>query len=79
MILASKSCRDFCNLIFAGRDAIRDAQKEEIEITKENVLYEVPTSVIKVAEVDTQKKKTNIKMKENQTSFPNDDDRMSSI
>ena len=42
---------------FAESDAIRDAQKEEIVITKENVLYEVPTSVIKVAEVDTQEKK----------------------
>ena len=43
---------------YAGRDTTPDAQKE-IEITKENELYEVPTSC------DSQKRGMNIETKEN--------------
>ena len=43
---------------FAGRDTTPDGQKEEMEVTKENELYEVPTSG------DTQKRGMNIEMKE---------------
>ena len=41
-----------------------DSQKGEMNI-EETHLYEVPIPVIKIAERDTQKKKVNIKMKEN--------------
>ena len=43
---------------FAGRDATLDKQKEEIANTKENKLYEVPTSC------DPQKRGINIEMEE---------------
>ena len=43
---------------FAGRDTTPDAQKEEMEITKDNELYEVPTSC------DTQKRGMNIETSE---------------
>ena len=43
---------------FAGRDTTPDAQKEEMEVTKQNELYEVPTSC------DTQKRGMNIETKE---------------
>ena len=39
---------------FAGRDTTPDAQKEEMEVTNENELYEVPTSC------DSQKGEMNI-------------------
>ena len=44
---------------FAGRDTTPDAQKEEMEVTKDNELYEVPTLC------DTQKRGMNIETKEN--------------
>ena len=63
-LIGKKALYIFVNLFFAGRDTL-NAQKEEIEITKENVLYAVPTSLIKVAESDTPMKQMNVKMKEN--------------
>ena len=49
---------DKCVTSYAGRDTTPDAQKE-VEITKENKLYEVPTSC------DSQKRGMNIETKEN--------------
>ena len=43
---------------FAGRDTTADSQKEEMDVTKENELYEVHTSC------DTQKRGMNIEIKE---------------
>ena len=63
-INTEKSSIHLCKSFFAGGDTL-NAQKEEIEITKENVLYAVPTSLIKVAESDTPMKQMNVKMKEN--------------
>ena len=50
---------------FAEWDATPDAQDEEIEITKETRLYEVPSSIIKMKECDTMRKQMGVKMEEN--------------
>ena len=44
---------------FAGRDTTPDEQKEEMEVTKDNELYEVPTSC------DSRKRGMSIETKEN--------------
>ena len=60
--VSSQNSRHFLK-IFVGNDATPDAQKEES--TNEDVIYDVPTSIVKMTECDTPKKQMNLEMKEN--------------